>query len=132
MVPCIPAILNDNSPVSGNEPIPKSEVITGIFPTFTNFLKISLAPEEITPPPAKITGFLLSAIFFAACLTCLRLPLSVGLYPGRLISTLKFSSIKSVVISTGISIKTGPGLPVDAILKASFITLGKSSISFIR
>jgi hypothetical protein len=107
-------------------------VITGIFEIFTNFFKTSLAPEEMIPPPAKITGFLLSAILFAACLTCFRLPLIVGLYPGRFISTLKFSSIRSVVTSSGISIRTGPGLPVEATLKASFITFGSSLTSLTR
>ncbi len=49
--------------------------ITGIFALEAKSVSIWLAPEEITPPPENITGFLLSNIFLAACFICFWLPL---------------------------------------------------------
>jgi len=78
-VPCIPAMPSESLFVSGKEPIPIRVFITGIPAPSAKLVSISLPPEEITPPPANITGFFDSAIFFTASLTCLRLPFIVGL-----------------------------------------------------
>ena len=92
-VPCMPAIPRQRLLVSGKVPLPVSDVITGIFESSANSVSTLLPFEDVTPPPAKITGLLLSSILFTAWMICLGLPLYVGLYPSRTTSDLKFSSI---------------------------------------
>ena len=84
----------------------------------------------IIPWPAKITGFFDSSINFKA-LSIFEFSANLGgLYPKISISfsqNLLSKSNCSVNTSLGISINTGPGLPVFAIMNASFKTLGISS-----
>jgi hypothetical protein len=58
-------------------------------------------------------------IIFAADLTCRRLPFVVGLYPGRSISSGHRQVISWSNTSLGMSTRTGPGRPVDAMWNAS-------------
>ncbi len=77
--PCIPSIPRDDGWSSGNEPLPRRVVVTGAFMSSDNLLTSSEAPDIITPPPARITGFSDLFMSSAALFICRGCPLSVGL-----------------------------------------------------
>ena len=109
---------------SGNAEIPSNVVTTGIWAFSASSKSLFCALEIITPWPAKIIGFLALFIRSTDFSIWFWSTLRYGLYPGRLIleSFEKSYSANSSKTSLGISIKTGPGLPVRAIWKASWIT----------
>ena len=88
---------------------------TGMLWLSANFLSSSLASLNITPPPAQIIGLFAFSSSLATLAICTACPLTVGLY------VLKFTvsgylnfEIVAFWISIGISINTGPFLPVFA------------------
>ena len=125
--PCIPRCPSESSWSSDIDPFPINVVAIGMFVSVANFTNSSDAFDSITPPPAIMTGFLLSTIVSIARFICLVLPVVVGLYPGRS-NTFFISSCDTSSSSTslGKSTTTTPGLPVDAISYAASITFGRS------
>ena len=115
LVPCIPTIPVYFGSEPSNAPLPISVSATGASVFDTNVLSSSLAFESITPPPTSIYGFFAPLISDTAFKISSSLISALGLTcSGSLYSYSKLSPVTSFVIS----ISTGPGLPVTAILKA--------------
>ena len=127
-VPCIPIIPVYLLFVPSKAPLPISESHTGASTNSANSLT-SLSASEITaPPPTKINGFSDALIISATVLRSSSVILSEYLLISS--GSLLVNSILLAVTSFVISTKTGPGLPLFAILKA-FLSVGaKFSISF--
>ena len=101
---------------------------TGASTFSANSFNSSAASEITAPPPTKIYGRFASLIMLIAFWISTSLIYSLE----RMIFAGLYFSYRVVVAVTsfGISIKTGPGLPVFAILNALRIVFASSSIFF--
>ncbi len=66
----MPIMPSHNGFVPGKPPSPMSDPVTGIFSLSANSKSSLYAPERITPPPAKMTGFLAFRMSFIALSSC--------------------------------------------------------------
>ena len=129
-VPCIPSIPTYRSSVPGNAPLPINVSVTGASTFSTNSLSSLSAPEITAPPPTNTIGFLaLRSTLIASSITASSI-FSVlrSIFSG----TFGSYSALSLVAFFAISIKTGPGLPDFAIVKARRIVSANLSTSFTR
>ena len=132
-LPCMPSILRERGSVSGNPPRPIRVVVTGTRAFLASAVSSGAASPAITPPPAYSKGLFAWLIALASLSICFGCPLPEGgLYPRMLTVSGVVASVGARWTSFGISTRTGPGLPVDAISNASAMMRGRSSASFTR